>query len=404
MNKPPKGTIDLYNNTYEQIKLYKDQLEELFKSYGGIGLETPNFEIRENLLGKYGDEAETKLVYNLENYGGDLSEKYTLCYDLTIPKIRFIKGNNINKARVYSIGKVYRRDNPSKGRYREFYQADFDIIGEESNSVINEFILLKLANELLIKNNLDDFEILINDTNNLKYMLINQLKITDDKFKSICSSIDKLDKCKYKDIIKELQEKGLENDQIIKLEKFLNEKEPLLNETKDKINNIIDYGYVFGFGNKIKYTASLARGLDYYNGIIYEIKLNNFGSTIISGGRYNGLFDCESLIGISFGITRISDLLEYKSDEWNESYYLTSLDNMEINEKLDYLKKIENCLDKKIMINYELKDKKLIKVINFCITNKIRYLLILAKNELKENKIIKKDLMKNEQSFIYLKI
>ena len=94
--------------------------------------------------------------------------------------------------------------------------------------------------------------------------------------------------------------------------------------------------------------------------------------------------------------------MTYKQEEWNNTYYITSLDNLDIVEKLKYVEKCEKKLDKKIMINPELKDKKLVKVNNYCISNKIRYLLILAKNELQENKVILKDLLKNEQNLIYL--
>lgn len=147
--KTPKGTIDLFDASFDQMSFYKETAERLFKSYGGVGLETPLFELRENLLGKYGEEAESKLVFNLEDCKTEKGEKYTLRYDLTVPKMRMIKSKNILSKRIYSIGKVYRRDNPSIGRYREFYQADFDIVGESSDSMVNEFVLLKMATEFL---------------------------------------------------------------------------------------------------------------------------------------------------------------------------------------------------------------------------------------------------------------
>lgn len=400
MNKTPKGTIDIYDEKYNQIYYYKNMLESLFKSYGGIGLETPVFEIKENILGKYGDEAENKLVFNLEDYKSDFGEKYTLRYDLTVPKTRFIKMYNIIKGRIYSIGKVYRRDNPSKGRYREFYQADFDIIGEDSNSMINEFLLLKIANEFLLENKLEDFKILINDTNYLYYLIVELLNINKELFKSICSSIDKLDKCNFSDIIDELKNKGLDDIQINKLEEFLSLKTPILEDTNIKIKTIIEYATIFGFGEKIVFTSSLARGLDYYNGIIYEIKLSGFDSTIISGGRYDNLVPNRSLIGISFGLSRISDLVECDKKEFNETYYLTTMNDIDIKTKLEYIKKCENKFNTKIIINSEQKDKKIIKSINYCLSNKIRYIIILASDEIKENKIILKDLMNNNQKII----
>ena len=155
--KTPIGTMDLYDASYDEIQKIIKYLETLFVNYGGKGLETPMFEIRENLLSKYGEEAENLLIFNLSDTGSDTQEKYTLRYDLTIPKIRHIISNNIIKERIYSIGKVFRRDNPSLGRYREFYQADFDIIGESNESMINEYLMFKM-----IKQFMNDLNIIFN--------------------------------------------------------------------------------------------------------------------------------------------------------------------------------------------------------------------------------------------------
>ena len=142
--KTPIGTFDIEGDIYELYEEYISYFKDLFKKYGGRGLETPVFEIRENLLNKYGDEAEKLLIFNLQDHGGDAQEKYTLRYDLTIPKIRYIISNKIKKDRIYSIDKVYRRDNPSSGRFREFYQVDFDIVGESNETMINEYLLFKI--------------------------------------------------------------------------------------------------------------------------------------------------------------------------------------------------------------------------------------------------------------------
>ncbi len=122
-----KGCMDYWDKSYQRLDNYKKILEEIFIFNGGIPLETPVFENKLVLMNKYGEEAETKLVFNLMEEGG---EPLTLRYDHTVPFVRFVKENGIQKIRRYSIGKVYRRDQPqiSKGRLREFYQADFDIL------------------------------------------------------------------------------------------------------------------------------------------------------------------------------------------------------------------------------------------------------------------------------------
>lgn len=412
--KPPKGTIDLYSSDYDKISYYKIQLENIFIQEGGVGLETPVFEQREILLNKYGEEAETKLVFNLEDNGSDDAEKYTLRYDLTIPKIRFIKSKSIDKARIYSIGKVYRRDNPSAGRFREFYQADFDIIGEDSSSLINELILLKMASNFIKKNNLGSFRILINDTENLRCMLEkifkyskkSDIELDNKKFKSICSTIDKLDKYSFDKLKTEFMSKGLTQEQIELLEKMLSDDKYSNQESEKKITKLIEMSKQFGFNSNIKFTPYLARGLDYYKGIIFEIVLDNFNSTIISGGRYDGLidFDSMSLIGISFGLSRILNLLpEPSQNKWKPIYMLTTISkSISLENKLNICSKLETKFNTNIMIASELDEKKLIKTITSCVQKYIKYLFVIAPDELKKKQVILKDLENSTQELVEL--
>ena len=176
-------------------------LETIFIQNGGIPLETPVFELEDILLNKY-DDMGNKLIFKIEKYSSSLeSEKYSLRYDLTIPLKRFILENGIQKIRRYSIGKVYRKDQPSEGRFREFYQGDFDIINENNSNMINEFILLKIAVAFLNKCNINNYKIFINDTNNLKYLLISIMNISNDKLdRQIIIS----DMSKSKKLIKEI--------------------------------------------------------------------------------------------------------------------------------------------------------------------------------------------------------
>ncbi len=405
ITKPPKGTIDLYNEEYTHIKYYINQLEELFKKYNGIGLETPVFEHRDNLLNKYGDEAENKLVFNLESGITDsnfesLTEKYTLRYDLTVPKTRFIKSKLIEKARIYSIGKVYRRDNPSVGRFREFYQADFDIVGEDSSSLINELQLLKMAVEFIEKNKLGPYKILINSTEVLKDMLLSKIKISQDKFKLICSTIDKLDKYTFDQLVGEFEAKGMEWKQIQMLKSELAKDIP-----NEQINRVISMANIYGFGSNIKFTPSLARGLDYYNGIIFEIVLENFALTVISGGRYDGLIEGTSLIGISFGLSRMASILPKLElqTQWKNIYMCASIDkSISLETKLSIVASLEKKFNTNIIIDSVTSDKKLTKNITWCIYNNIKYLFVIGSRELENNKVILKNLEAQTQELIDL--
>ena len=410
--KPPKGTMDLYSEEYEKFSHYKSQLEKIFIQTGGIGLETPVFDHQSNLLGKYGEEAETKLVFNLEQTGTDDAEKYTLKYDLTVPKMRFVKSKSIDKARIYSINKVYRRDSPCVGRFREFYQADFDIIGEDSKSLISEFVLLKMAHQFIQTNNFGQYKILINDTANLFHMLVDLVGIEASKFKSICSTIDKLDKYSFEKLESEFKTKGLVDNQIQILKTILTNQSlnPTNPKTKEKIDKIKSMASHFGFDTNIVFTAHMARGLDYYNGIIFEIVLDNQSSTIISGGRYDGLIENTSLIGISFGLSRIvglvglTGLLENPNqNKWKQIYMLSTIQNsIDLDTKLSICSKLEKKFNQPIQICSEIKEKKLIRIITWCVQNHIKWLFVIAPNELSQNKIILKDLENSTQELIEL--
>lgn len=401
--KKAKGTIDIYDVEYEKLSYYKSQLEKIFKENGGIPLETPVFELENILLNKYGQEAENKLIFKLENYGSDSSEKYALRYDLTVPLERFLMENGIKKLRRYGINKVYRRDQPSDGRYREFYQGDFDIVGENNTDMINEFLLLKMASSFLKFCGFTEYQILINDTVNLKSILVDKLGINPDNFKNICQTIDKLDKYEYNELIDELNQKGLTLEQITNLKILLDLNEPICDTTKTNFNKLKTYCKNFDFDDKLMFVSSMARGLDYYNGFIWEIKVNSFKSTIISGGRYDNLIPGTSMIGISFGLSRMMGLLKYKEDIWKELYYITSIGksiNFEI--KLKVMAFLENKLNIKIMLSDTENTKRLVKEINYCIENKIRYMFVIGESEYLDNKVILKDLQNSTQMTIDL--
>jgi histidyl-tRNA synthetase len=437
--KTPIGTMDLHNESYYEVKKYINYLETLFSNYGGKGLETPTFEIRENLLSKYGEEAENLLIYNLANNGSDMREKYTLRYDLTIPKVRYIVSNNIVKDRIYSIGKVFRRDNPSLGRFREFYQADFDIIGESNTSMLSEYLLFKMINQFInelkinftINSNISsiidiNYKIYVNFTQNLHYILIDQLKIDSIMFKKICSTIDKLDKYQFDELTQEFKMKGLSDEQINMLKTYLNNQtEPfddLTNGMWKKLQHLISFDNELS--DKIIFCPSLARGLDYYNGIIYEVKIsldvkitseisdlsNLITSSIISGGRYDNLIPNTTLIGLSFGLSRIVDICNKIKEsvlsstsqnfQWKNLYYMTSMKGVSFEDKIKYWNLFEKKFNRQIMISDEETDKKLVKVITFCVTHGIKYLYVLAPNELQEECVILKDLENKTQILI----
>jgi histidyl-tRNA synthetase len=458
--KTPIGTVDLYDASYDELKKYINYLETLFANYGGKGLETPMFEIRENLLSKYGEEAENLLIYNLadniDNTNNtnetDLNtkEKYTLRYDLTIPKVRYIMSNNTIKDRIYSIGKVFRRDNPSLGRFREFYQADFDIIGESNTTMVNEFLLFKMVRQFIseLKNNFIisegigsdiglNYKIYVNFTQNLHYILIDQLKIDHLMFKKICSTIDKLDKYQFDDLKTEFKLKGLSDKQIDMLKTYLNNQMEPVDELANGMWKKLQYLISFDteLNDKIIFCPSLARGLDYYNGIIYEVKIeseinnliNAISSSIISGGRYDNLIPNTTLIGLSFGLSRIISICnkikesimlsklsksnnldnnknQYQTKfKWKNLYYMASMKGISFEDKIKYWNLFEKKFNRQIIVSDEENDKKLIKVITYCVMHGIKYLYVLAPDELRKQCVILKDLENKTQILIDLR-
>ncbi len=400
--KIPKGTCDYFNENANKLNYIKDISTNIFEKYGGKYLETPVFELKNIIMGKYGDEAENKLVYEIDDNGG---EKLVLRYDLTIPFVRFLKENGIKKIKRYSIGKVYRRDNPNtkQGRYREFYQADFDIVGEDNNSMIAECTIFKMICEILDKLNIKNYKILINDTDNLKEILIDVLQIPESNFKNVCSSIDKLDKVTFQDIRKELEDKGLNNQQINDLEIIIKSNELYCKKTESRLDKISNIADVWNIKDKLEYNFSLARGLDYYNGIIFEVKIKDFPSSICAGGRYDNIIDNNTFIGFSLGITRIMNLITYdNSNIWKPIYNFTTLGNISYYDKIKMIEYVRNNISKDNQLNYSFdkEDKKLGKLITDCVKRYEKYLIIISEEENKNNQIIIKDLENNTQTLI----
>ncbi|GAB0096303.1 Histidine--tRNA ligase [Sergentomyia squamirostris] len=346
MLKTPKGTRD-YNP--QQMALRQgvlDKIVAVFKKHGAESIDTPVFERKEVLTGKYGEDS--KLIYDLKDQGGEI---LSLRYDLTVPLARYLAMSKISSIKRYHIAKVYRRDNPAmtRGRYREFYQCDFDIAGTY-DQMLPDAECVKVVSEILSGLDIGDYVIKLNHRLLLDGMF-EACGVPADKFRSICSAVDKLDKSPWADVKREMmEEKGLDEttaDQIGEyvqlaggqelVEKLL--QDPKLSAVKsavsglEQMRKLLTYCEVLGLTNEIKFDLSLARGLDYYTGVIYEAVLTgvpeistNGGEmepvtlgSVAGGGRYDnlvGMFDPRGkqvpCVGVSIGVERIFSLLEAK--------------------------------------------------------------------------------------------
>lgn len=336
--KIPKGTRD---NKPEQMAVRKrafEVIESVFERHGAVAIDTPVFELRETLMGKYGEDS--KLIFDLADQGGELC---SLRYDLTVPFARYVAAHSYSNIKRYHIARVYRRDNPSKGRFREFYQCDFDIAGQppgQSAPMLPDCEVIKVLTEVLDELNIGDYQVKLNHRRLLDGML-EVCGVQPVKFRTICSAIDKLDKLKWEQVRAEMvEEKGLSAETADRIGNFVQKKGSpleLLSELRqtdspflshegsclalEELSKLFGYLQTLGCLHRVVFDLSLARGLDYYTGVIYEAVFK--GSTqvgsIAAGGRYDnliGMFSGKQVpaVGVSLGIERVFAIMESENE------------------------------------------------------------------------------------------
>lgn len=349
-NKPtlPQGTRDFGPDVVRKRTYILNTIRNVFELYGFQPLETPAMENIETLMGKYGEEGD-KLIFKILNNGLDNKDKEqqlrddfekvlegknvkgvterALKYDLTIPFARYVAMNHNQLTfpyKRYQIQPVWRADRPQKGRYREFYQCDADVVG--STSLQNEIELALIYHEVFNRLGLKTYELRINHRQILTALA--EVCGGADKMTDITVAIDKLDKIGIEKVKEELAQRSLNNDQITIIEKYLNISgtneeiiaglTSLIGETAAGKKGLSDLNYLLTTHHSpFTIDPTLARGLNYYTGIIFEakgpaeVKMGSIGG----GGRYDdltGLFGVPNIpgVGISFGVDRIYDVLE----------------------------------------------------------------------------------------------
>lgn len=413
--KSPKGTRDLNPNEVRLREKLFESIKKYFELYGGQPIDTPVIECVDTVKNLYGDEF-NKLVYTLDDQGG---EKLLLRYDLTVPFARYIVNNAINIFKRYQIGKVYRRDEPqiTKGRFREFYQADFDIIGTDYETYIQDTEMLLLLTDIL-KEILGDQTFIITFNNrNLLFDVLSFIGVDKGDYNKVCSSLDKLDKKELDEVIDELiKEKQIDVNIVNKLTNYITLVKSFENsdlDTIEKLNILLEKGYIQKdtFDSMIKFINNinsvqiskyinfnplLSRGLDYYTGIIYEAiycDQSIMSSTIAAGGRYDNMLDrlgnrgIIPAIGLSIGIERIVTILEKtQASEINTMkdyvYVATVGKNMETHK----LVLINELRKQNINVEYSYNNKaKMRQQFEYVFKNGIKYMIILGENEVNTN-------------------
>lgn len=435
----PKGTRDFSPVEMMRRNYIFQTIRTVFEKHAYLPIETPAMENLSTLMGKYGEEGD-RLLFKVLNSGDftqgvDMNEtsptrlatkicEKGLRYDLTVPFARFVvqHQNEITLPfKRYQMQPVWRADRPQKGRYREFYQCDADVIG--TTSLLNEAELMQITSEIFQKFGID----VVIKINNRKILSgIADVLCASDKITDICTAIDKLDKIGKENVCQELMERGLSCEAIDKLQPFfdfsgsntekLAKLETIFAESEiglkgvEEIRKMLEYAELLAIPTEIELDITLARGLNYYTGAIFEVKARNVSiGSISGGGRYDnltGIFGLKNVsgVGISYGAERIYDVLS----------------------ELELFPKSLECPVKAIFINFGQKEEqyalaalqqlraeditaeiypdkaKIAKQMTFANNKGIPFVIMAGEDEMKENAFTLKNMETGEQQKLNL--
>ena len=430
----PKGTRDFSPAEMMRRTYIFESIKSVFRTYGFAPLETPSMENLSTLLGKYGDEGDKLLfkILNSGDYAANLSDEQVrqasqicekgLRYDLTVPFARYVvqHQNEISfPFKRYQVQPVWRADRPQKGRYREFYQCDVDVIG--SRSLLNEVELIEIVERVFRKLGIR----VVLKMNNRKILYgIAEAIGHADKMMDITVAIDKLEKIGLDNVKAELAERGLEQEAIAKLQPILE----LSGSNADKLAQLREvigvsetgvkgieemteiFGYVeqLGLQLPIELDLSLARGLNYYTGAIFEVKALDYAiGSICGGGRYDdltGIFGLPNTsgVGISFGADRIYDVmvgLDLFPEEVNFTTKVLFV-NLGAAEQMASMQIIRTLRDEGIAAEIYPEAAKMKKQMEYANRRMIPYVVIIGSNELAERRATVKNMRTGEQQSV----
>lgn len=441
----PKGTRDFGPIEMARRNYIFDTIKEVFLRFGYLQIETPSIENLSTLLGKYGDEGD-KLLFKVLNSGDAFSgidfsqfEEETsegnkrfnsnalamkvcekgLRYDLTVPFARFVvqHQNEISfPFKRFQLQPVWRADRPQKGRYREFYQCDADVVG--SDSLVNELELVQMVEMIFNKLGIN---VLLKINNRKLLAGLAEIAGAPDKIVDITVAIDKIDKIGLESVKEELRDKGLDEKAISVIEPVLllkgsnaekrAEMRKLLEGSEtgikgvDEIDSLFEMIDQLNLGLKVELDLSLARGLNYYTGAIFEVKALDFEiGSICGGGRYDdltGIFGLKDVsgVGISFGADRIYDVLlgldKYpKNFKSGSTVLFTNMGQAEMMYVIPMMRKLR---EKGCNCDLYPDNSKLKKQFEYADKHDIPFVVVAGENEMKEGKVTVKELQSGNQ-------
>jgi histidyl-tRNA synthetase len=435
----PKGTRDFLPKEVARRTYIFETIKSSFKKYGFSPIETPSFELSTTLMGKYGEEGD-RLIFrilnsgekmrkadlealeqdNLPRFANSLAEK-ALRYDLTVPFARFVVQHQNDLAfpfKRYQIQPVWRADRPQHGRYQEFFQCDADVVG--SDSLVYEVDFVLLFDEVLANLKLPSFTIKMNNRKILSG--IAEVSGESERLVDITVAIDKLDKIGEEGVVKELHEKGISATAIEKIRPLFsfsgNNEEKVakmtdfLAQSEIGLKGIEELQFVFDQVNalglikaELEFDITLARGLNYYTGAIFEVKANGVKmGSICGGGRYDdltGLFGMKGMsgVGISFGADRIYDVLTElelfpKETDQGLTLLFANFGKSEQSVCMKYVHKLRaNGVDCEIYPS----SSKMQKQMKYANDRNVSYVALVGENELNAGTILLKNMGSGEQ-------
>jgi histidyl-tRNA synthetase len=439
----PKGTRDFGPLQMARRNFILDTIKDTFKLFGFQQLETPAIENLSTLTGKYGDEGD-QLIFKILNSGdflknleeGDvesgtstvlpkLSEK-GLRYDLTVPFARYVVMNRNDITfpfKRFQIQPVWRADRPQRGRYREFYQCDADVVG--TDSLVCELEILLMIKRVFSKLGITDYSIKINN----RKILTGLSEVIGEKGREgeLCVAIDKLDKIGWQKVQEELLQRNFEQNSIEKLEPIIHLKQSnkekleflklFLANSEIGIKGLEELEEVFGllqsYGESeehVDFDVVLARGLTYYTGAIFEVKVNNVSiGSVSGGGRYDdltGVFGLQGVsgVGFSFGVDRLYDVMDELGIFPEENFDISKVLITHFDEKgFEYGLKVLNKL-RTNGVSSELfpEINKIKKQFSYADKKGIPYVIVLGEDEINKGLISLKNLATGQQDSMHL--
>lgn len=413
------GFMELQPTEQIAFNQMKDKIRNIYERFGFLPLDTPILELSEVLLAKAGGETE-KQIYRFIKGDNDISMRF----DLTVPLSKYV-AQNYGKLqfpfRRYQIGKVYRGERAQKGRFREFYQADIDIIGDGELSILNDSEITIIIYTIFKELGFENFTICINNRKILNGFF-EELGILDKSIE-ILRIIDKIEKIGEENVKNELEKIGINNENVNKMLNFIlisgNNEEKISLLEKLAINNnmfktgllelkeVIKNAKLFGLPeDNLKVDLTIARGLDYYTGTVYETFLNDYRQigSVCSGGRYDNLaeyYTSKALpgVGISIGITRLFDKFRELELIKTEKNFISDILLVSMSDDIAPCLKVSN-LFRKEGINTEvyLENKKLKAKFKYAEKLNISYIGILGDEEINNNSISIKNINTGKQN------